>query len=339
MNIAAHADNEPNRNGRRAPVVYEGDNANRDAIAFQAMQAAYAELTGKVESLERHYAKPLLIEAADFRNLHHQIAQFFNQYEILQTTCSYMAVYTDDSREKYTSYERFEFHTHGSSKPIEAVLVEYNYLIRQPSVERPQSYKLMVRATSKVALMKRMEEELHGLPAFLRSMNNRTLLVRIEYVDYVVGRSLLSFMDEWVKSIHCGEERKWVSRCQALTHHLSGLIAAITVIAIFLGARQWLGSTDGSTVNTIRDFFSFGLSTLALAYAGHYIGGLLGGRMEESIDRLDSVSYIKLTAADGREIDKAMQRNKQTWFRFGVSVLGAILLNVAANVVTRHLGF
>src|SRR5690606_20583418 len=104
------------------------------------------------------------------------------------------------NKETFSSFERFEIYDTSRMSPVETVVYELNILLTIPHSEKPQNYKVTIRAMSRIAFYKRMQEDA-PMPPFMRLFGGSAVVAEIEYVDYVIARNILSMVDSWIAEV------------------------------------------------------------------------------------------------------------------------------------------
>lgn len=205
--------------GGSGDIAIIGESSNAKAISLQTLQGIYNELTGKSEKVGKSYTKPIQVKFSDLEQLNHKILQTCEQYNICSANCSITVFYVDDTRDQFSSFDRFRLHNAGCTNPVESILFKYNFLVILPKTKQPQSYTINIRLASRVAVMRRMDGEFYGPPPqIIRIMGNRTAVVEVEYIDYMVARNLLNIVDEWFKGIPTAGEHKWLNWLRYRSH-------------------------------------------------------------------------------------------------------------------------
>ncbi|MGA4349618.1 hypothetical protein ACI2VA_04345 [Ralstonia nicotianae] len=329
---------EGGERGVSGDVAVVGESSASTQITIQTLQGIYNELTGKSEKVGKSYSRPFQIGFSDIEQLNKKIEQAHHQYNIVASHCNVTVYYVDDTRDRFSSFCRFALHNAGSSSAVESILIKYHFLVCLPKTKRPQTYTVSIRMASRVAITKRMMSEFYGAPPpIFRLMGNRTAVVDVEYVDYMVARNFLNIIDEWIKFLPAAFENKFLNWLQRRSH-------AIPRIARFFSTMF-----VGSTLLIIAPHFISKESIDLLAFGRFYGCGLLGvygayaatswcaGWIEDGLDEYSELSYLKLTKGDEKEISDAGRGNK---FSFVKGVGGFVLtvcISISTNLIADYL--
>lgn len=325
-------DNMNNCDGTSGDVAVIGESSNSTQVSIQTLQGIYNELTGKSEQVGKSYNKPIRVQFSDIEQLNHKITQACEQYNVVSGNCSATVYYVDDTRDQFSSFDRFRLHNSGSTSPVESVLLKYHFLVLLPKTKQPQSYTVSIRLASRVAVAKRMESEFYGAPPqIFRLMGNRTAVVEIEYVDYMVARNFLNLVDEWFKGIPTASESKLLHWFQARSHFIprffrfsTALFVALLLVAL-LPHFVAQGNTD---LLTFGRFLGYGLIT---TYVSYTLANWAAGFIETSLDHYSELSFLKLTKGDEIEIEKAENSNK-----FAIAKgIGGFVLTICVSIATK----
>lgn len=339
MNKRAEQDeNVNNCDGTSGDVAVIGESSNSTQVSIQTLQGIYNELTGKSEQVGKSYNKPIRVQFSDIEQLNHKITQACEQYNVVSGNCSATVYYVDDTRDQFSSFDRFRFHNSGSTSPVESVLLKYHFLVLLPKTKQPQSYTVSIRLASRVAVAKRMESEFYGAPPqIFRLMGNRTAVVEIEYVDYMVARNFLNLVDEWFKGIPTASESKLLHWFQARSHFIPRFarFATAVFVALLLVALLPHFVAQGNTdLLTFGRFLGYGLIT---TYVSYTLANWAAASIETSLDHYSELSFLKFTKGDEIEIEKAKKSNNFAIARgIGGSVL-TICVSIATKIVAHYL--
>ena len=203
---------------------------------------------------------------------------------------------------------------------MESILVKYNLLLIPPQLDKPQTYTISIRVASQLATRKRMEEHFFGeIPKIIRIMNGRTLLVEIEYTDYVVARAILSLIDEWQRVIPRDTESRMMKLMQAKSYLIPRSVKFITAIfATFLVVKTLphFLSSDQPNLLLFGQIFSYASISVFSAYC---IAGWFARVLESSIDRWTPLSFVKLNKGDDVAIAASEEANRNNIIKGGVA--------------------
>lgn len=333
MNDHITNDSEPNgSDGTSGDVAVIGESSKSTQVSLQTLQGIYNELTGKSEEVGKSYNKPIRVKFSDIEQLNHKITQACEQYNVVSGNCSITVYYVDDTRDQFSSFDRFKLHNSGSTSPVESVLLKYNFLVLLPKTKQPQSYTVSLRLASRVAVAKRMESEFYGTPpSIFRLMGNRTAVIEIRYVDYMVARNFLNLIDEWFKGVPTAIEFKPLHWLQARSHLIPRVARFATAVFVALLVVALLPTfiAQGST-----DLLSFG-RFLGYALIGIYVAYTLSSWtarfIESSLDNYAELSYLQLTKGDELEISRAERSNTYAIAKG----IGGFILTICVSIVTK----
>jgi hypothetical protein len=313
-------------------IVGEGSSPGH-SVSMKALQAIYNEITGKSEELSKRYEKAFQISFADLEQLHAKIEQACEQYNIESRNETITLYLVDDTKEQFSSFERFRIYNKSSTSAVESVLVKYNLLIILPKTRRAQSYTLSVRITSQITLMRRMREEISRLPSgLIRLMGVQTAVVTVGYVDYMVARNLLTICDGWFDSIGISQTPrflKFVRKYSDLFRPSSAyFLGALTLCAALKVLPKILAGT--SDLQGLARFMLVSLSALFFSYR---LGRYIGGHAENSVHAWNELGYILLNRGDEKELDEAKRANRLSLVKAWLDLLWTLVLGVIASLI------
>ena len=206
------------------------------SLSIKDYQHIYHQITSRTENIEKSYNENYILCFGDVEQLHHKIKQVFEIHNVIAVTESVTAFFLKDRKEQYSSFERFSNYNPNLVSPIVSVLLEYNISIVVPGTSKPQTYKITVNLSSRVGILKKIEEDDPDMPWFIRSrIFSPAITARIDYVDYVVARTFLEGIEEWV----CGCKKnslckplKILKKCSDFISEMFGIAIAIVIFVV-----------------------------------------------------------------------------------------------------------
>jgi hypothetical protein len=319
--------------GKESQIVSIGD----QSVSMQLIQSIYNEITGKKETLTRHFRDDHQATFNDIKTLNTKIEQLYEQYNVISKNCAVTLYYLNDCKEEFSSFERFEIYDSSSISPIENIRLEYNLLIILPATKQPQPYKIEVDLNSRVTLKKRAQLEI-GIPRrFFGIVAKHTGRAKINYIDYTVARTFIVAIEEWFKSIPKSKPQKlllWLQRYSEYIPFLFRFGTALTIIlALFFNHINILGESS-----TIHNLFGVSILSIGTVYLSVLAVGRLGRICEESIDFYQSVSGVKLNRGDELAFSEFSSQNRLTLIKLGLSTIFMVAINIFSAWLASTLG-
>ena len=102
--------------------VLIGDESNQ--ISVQLLQSIYNEITGKSETVGKTYKEAFEVEFKDIEQLNYKIKQAHEQYNVCTSNCEVIIYYTNNTKDVFTSFDRFKMHNAGSTSPVESIFLQ-----------------------------------------------------------------------------------------------------------------------------------------------------------------------------------------------------------------------
>ena len=304
-------------------------------ISLQLLQDVYHEITGKDEELNKGYDLSFRVHMEDLQQLHFQVKQLCEQYNIQSENESVQVYHDEDAREVFSSFNRFKMSDNSSLSPIESIVLKYNFLVILPKSRRPQSYSLSIRLASRVTIMQKMQQE---MPIqFLRLMEMRSAMVTVKYIDYVVARNLLDGVDRWIKGLPTFEHPKWFSFIRQNSEYLRYMTAyALGAFGAYLVFRLVPDFVPASSPDfQVLSYFMI-LGPLSI-FGLFRLGRFLGSQMERALDATRAISYIQLNRGDEKRIIQAKRENFGNLARGLAGAGGTVILGVVSAYVANWL--
>ena len=316
----------------KARLVQVGDlNAT---LPIKIYQDVYHQITGRTEQIRQRYSDNLLIEFAEIEQLHYKVLQLCDVHRVVAKNEVISVFHEKERKEQFTSFELFRTYNANAASPSVNVVLKYNFSIIPAGLQRPQEYVVTIRLTSRVAMVKQLENE---APPFMRGrfigyIGENTAEVTVEYADYVIARGFLEAFDEWIKGCKSTPKKKWLTFMRKWSHLIPNVmrIGAVLLLAFY-------------ALKAIPDFFTQssgadkGARFLVIYSAAMYIILSLtraaGEMIEVAIDSYPILSYLKLNRGDIKLIDDLQGRKTKIILQF----IGGCVIAVVLGIISARL--
>jgi hypothetical protein len=300
-------------------------------VPIKTYQAIYNQVTGRTEQLRKRFSEHLLIEVSEIEQLNHKILQLRNVHQTVAQNTIVSIFHEQDRKEQFTSFERFLAYNAGAASPTVNVVIKYNFSIIPAGINRPQEYVITVRLTSRVAIIRELEDEnRHFGSYFLHLAGASPAEVTIDYVDYVIARGFLEAFEEWVKGCNASPNILWLETLQRRSHFIPKAMQILTAGLITWFA--WAATPSFFSDNFVNETWTrFFVIYTGCAYILVSLAGSVGRLLERSIDNYPILSYLKLNKGDEKAIREFGLNRKKTLVKFLLSTLGMIVIGVISS--------
>ncbi len=204
---------------------------------MQIYQAIYNNITGKTEKITDSYNRFYKVSLDEIVNLEMRVNQFCEQYHIKEINSAITIFHIKDSKERFSSFERLRTYNVANTSPVERINIELNFLIILPKVNKPQNYKVTISLVSGLAIIQKHENDMpKELPIaiIMRAIQQETAEIEIEYVDYIVARSMSELFREWIDSLPELSPNKTTEWWQSKSHFVRQIIAMIFFLEAYI---------------------------------------------------------------------------------------------------------
>lgn len=315
-------------------VTNDGEVAALPA-SMQVYQAIYNEITGKTELLSGSCSNYLTIEMGDLFQLKNLLDQFLEQYEVSAFNSSITVFHTKANKERFSSFERLNTYNISTTSPIERINIELNLLITPPKLSKPQSYKVSLNIISGAAILgktaNKIPEEMSKL-LLMRAVQEKAIEYEIEYVDYIIARSMSDLIKDWVTTIKEQEPNVSIKKLQDKSHLLKRLFTfgffSMALIASIYYAKALLSGTDSDSALLAQYLIISGVSIILIKD----IGAFLGRKVERSIDSINTneISFIKINSGD-QKLHSDYQKSTKTE---KLSAIKSLVLGLSVGIAS-----
>lgn len=318
-------------------IVYI-QNKNREVpVSFQILQDIYNEITGKREEIENRYKIQFQLRFEDIEQLHIKINQLYEQYNIKSHNCSVTLFYVKETKEVFSSFERFKLFNQSSLSEVERVYLKYNFLIVLPKTKRTQSYELEINLSSQIAARKSIKENIRPPAKIFQIFLGQTAIVSMKYIDYLVARNFLDTIDEWFRALPTNKSSTLFTKLSERSHYFPVLLKnGFFILASYLLYKKYLYFIPPNTTD-LSIFSKYAIVTIPIIYFSLRIGLTFGKYIEDAIDDMQPLSYICLTRGDEKLIAQTKRNNKIKIIKAIGSLLMALLTGIGASIIANLL--
>jgi len=303
----------------------------RPPLSIKDYQNIYHQITSRTENIEKLYSENYTLSFGDVEHLHHKIKQVIDIHHVVAMTESITVFFLKDRKEQYSSFERFSLYNPNLVSPVVNILLEYNISLVVPCTCKPQTYKITVNIGSRVGLLKKLEEDDPDMPWFIRSrIFGPTIKAHIDYVDYVVARTFLDGIDEWVsgcKKNIISNYIKIFKKCSDIVPEIfENSMALVIIIVAFMNSNR-IVSQNVISQDTVRYCLMF----VASFFIFCPLAMRFGITIERLIDSYQPLSYLSLNKGDENLIKEFEKAQKKTLWYVIINVVATVLLGIISS--------
>jgi len=305
-----------------------------ELVSMKVVQEIYAELTGKEESLDTQYKVNHQVGYEDIYQLNAKIFQLTEQYNIEASNSSFTIYHQNNQRQSFSSFDRFAMYDRGIVSPTDRLILEYNFLILLPQLQKPQSYKIIITLGSRAATIRNLKNE-NRLKShiFFEMLSEVTGDSEIRFVDYSVARNFQSAIKEWFEGLDENAESVFISFAKRNKHLLPLIISILAVIMFVLPVVYYFAPLASNFGDVVR--------FVALAVVGSFLVNKIfndvGHFMANSVARVFPLSLIKLTKGDESLAKDVRQGNKVNLINFFLTPVLALGINILSTWICVRL--
>lgn len=324
-------------------ISSNGENGEQNIIgnlSKSAIQALYHAVTGKTETLSKEFSKNVIITSDDIDRLYHMMNDQFSLYPsvVIPTT----TVVVKNKNGKSTQYSTWERYTHlrvNNHEITSDFSLKFEMLIHLPDTATPQRCVVNITIDSSLPIIadddhRSNMDEIFPFFFLIRS-EWRTLLVSIDFVDFLVARSFISTTEEWFNSLPKTPQRNFSKFLMSNINIIRSTLSQSGRIgmASFLAGYAYFVDPNFIYIENLILAGSFGLfiwSTLFIIEIS--IFKIISRRIMKNI----IPSVIILSEADKSEYSRIISQINSpelTALGFILSVSGSILLSVLSSYI------
>lgn len=317
-------------------VIRVGDAGS--PVSLKVYQDVYHQITGRTEQIRKRYSDHLLVEFSEIEQLHIKIQQLCDVHKIVACNEVISIFHEKERKEQFTSFARFRAYNANAASPTVNLVLKYNFSIVPAGLDRPQEYAVSIRLTSRVAMLKQIEDE---APPFVRGrlagfVALNTAEVTIDYADYVIARGFLEAFDEWIRGCNKTPPISWLNPFRKWSEYIPSsaklIVGALITWFAFLSIPTYFGPSTQPDI-WARFFVVYAGGALILVP----LIGAIGSLIEEAIDSYPVLSYLKLNKGDTNLIEDFGSRRNAVLRKLTISSVFTVLLGIVSAKLEKFL--
>lgn len=325
-------------NSPTGDLAIVGDNAGSGyPVSMQLIQSIYNELTGKSEQIEQGFSIPYQITIDDLQQLDSKIQQMQEPLTVCSKNCRVTVYYYKDTKEAFSSFERFKLIDKSRLSPVNSVVLKYNFVIKLPKTDRLQNYSISIRLGSKITALKELKEDVPEeleVPFFVFERN---AVASIDYVDYIVARNFLDSVKDWIHGLPENSHPKTLVFLRKKAHYLPRITkygVGFFVLWLILGKAHLYLPTGSADIGRLAQFL---LISFGLVFITYNFASWLGVVSKNGLRSIHEISYVKLNRGDELEIERAQRENKIAKIKAVVGFIVTIVISIITKIIAAYL--
>lgn len=307
------------------------------------LQAIYHHVTGKTENLSRNLDGNVVIESDDIDRLFEMLMDQVSIHEcVFEPTTTIVVKQARSRSNTYSSWERFKALRVNDHEITSDISMKIEFVIRLPGTATPQRCIVNVTLDSSLPIFHESQEgfdEFFPLPFMVLSKQEwRTVIVSIDFVDFLIAKSFLSVVEEWFGTTKKTPHSRLNESLYKAMPIINTLIDQLGLIgmAIYLAGYVWF---------TGKSFGSLSQLTLAIAVALFILSAF---RMFQATIRKIiwkrtmaniTPSVVLITQGDRNAYEKLRaRRNKprNTLITLVATTIGAVAVNIVSSFLYAY---
>lgn len=304
---------------------------NGQLMSMKTIQQIYSELTGKEEVLEKTYEKSFIISYEYLYQLNAKIFQITEQFNIVANNCCVTIYHTNNQKQIFSSFERFQIYDRTIVSPTEKINLEYDFLIIQPKTKKAQPYKIEISITSRSALIEK-QKNVTGIQShiFHEFMTQRNARSEITHIDYSVARTFQIAITEWFDSLPENNEKYFIKLLKRYKYSYPFLLSTLSIIFCSVFYLTKILPESLSNYEIAFHLIIFLSSIILIPKISHEIGEFCS----TTVTKIHPASYLNLTRGDELLSVQTKKHNKNSLLIALGSTVFAIALNIISNFLT-----
>lgn len=331
--------------GRELVVSQE----EKELALFRSM---YYQMNAKPDSMSKIYSQKVMITREDIIDLNKRVN---NKIRMHYQDDGYIATVTVSLSNRqvinFECWEEFISYEWSESNCINSVILKWNFNIRMPQYEYPQTHVLMVKLSNGLRPEEMLNLIFSGKIEDFEEIETDTFPVaaRVDFIEPILGDELLNIVGEWVKGLKENEEkknklilfmRKYRKRVAQYFNYFAFIMCLLLVISVFnwLVKRFNVDKISNYTTNQFLFMINFFMVSCFMLFVSYKLLEGIASEVYNYLSQYGQMLTFLITKGDQKRQEKLKNDDKNNAkkiiFRFVLSVIFNIACGVVAGVLT-----
>ncbi|AXE66029.1 hypothetical protein BBF93_18650 [Hyphomonas sp. CACIAM 19H1] len=300
------------------------------SVPLEMVQKIFSEVNGSDEALSRIVYDDHIVTKDNVQQLLIQLIQAANQYQLQSDTLRITILRTDDNQTELNCLESLNQLDPSPATPIEAIVIEYQFLLRNPITNKLQSYDVEVGLISRAAKRFKAAKS-HGVDVqMMRLRSSMSGKFEVSYSEYLVGKFLMSTIENWYNSVEKSTKSFWpkfIERHNAwvpLIFRLMGTAAFCICVWLFRDSIFAINFTNSQVL--LSGLILFVTFSIVIATSLRLGSGFLS-----YVERLYPVSAIKFADAEEKILRQYNKANSSIATKSFLYLAGQVISSLIVS--------
>ncbi|GHV93601.1 hypothetical protein AGMMS50268_41040 [Spirochaetia bacterium] len=203
--------------------VYTPDKHENILTTIKTYQTIYDQITGRRQRIRKDFRVNYDLEFKHLDQLNIKVTQLLKQYHVISKNCLIVVMHESDDQEIFGSYETFSKYNASNVHPIMVINIKYNFSIIYPGEKELTNYSLNISITPGNIPPSYLSERYTKL-----RYTGPTISIYINYSDYIIARTFIENVSDWVKAIEITEPKNKIKKY--LINHFNSISMILKVI-------------------------------------------------------------------------------------------------------------
>lgn len=312
------------------------------ATSLESFRAIFEALGGSPSSVTKLYEADILVSVTDLLELHNDVVTKLRRYK---AALQFSAVLELKERKisKFSSWADFEKGPWGIPDETESLVLKWQFLIQFENAEAPSVHSITVHFTTPPNVMGMMQHLLSGKAEELHEADVKAagMSARVDFVDNVLGRELLSIVTEWHNSRRKPSPvfplvikfHKRAGRVRGLVRHSVPSLVFVAAVATFFDRTLNESHSGAASAEFVREIVFWIAGIVASVFLASHFARWIAGTVERSILGHGMMTPFELTNGDNNRQTRYLSRKRNSIYKGLASTLLAIAVNIIAALI------
>lgn len=314
-------------------------------------RSMYYQINAKPDSMSKIYSQRVLISREDIIDLNNRVNKKIRMY---YHDDGYIATVTVSltNREviNFECWEEFTAYEWNETNCINSIILKWNFNIRMPQYEYPQTHVLMVKLSNGLRPEEMLNLIFSGKIEDFEELETNTfpIAARVDFIEPILGDELLNLVSEWIAGLKENDEkknkfilfmRKYRKRVAQYFNYFSFSMSIILILSIFnliitdYNVERISDYTTKQFLNIFNIFMAF---CFALFILFKIFENIARG-VYEYLSEYGQTFTFSITKGDQKKQTELRNRDKNNAKKIFIRFVFSLIFNIVCGIIATAL--
>lgn len=314
-------------------------------------RSMYYQMNAKPDSMSKVYSQQVVITKGDIVDLNERVNKKIRMH---YQEDGYIATVTVSLNNRtvinFKCWEEFVSYEWNQSNCVNSVILKWNFNIRMPQYDYPQTHVLMVKLSNGLRPEEMLNLIFSGKIEDFEEIETNTFPVaaRVDFIEPILGDELLNLVSEWIRGLKENERkknklvlfmRKYRKKVAQCLNYLAFGICMIVIMNILNIKIKNFGvdKINEYTTNQILEIFDFILILIFVSVIIFKIWENIASGVYEYLSQYGQSFTFSITKGDLKRQEELKNRDENNVKKIVAKLICSLILNILCGIIATIL--